>query len=57
MIITPARFEDRVKEILTGTDNDKGYKLMMLTLDTLESMGYGAGIDIIKGVNRSNDGS
>ncbi len=54
MIITPARFEDGINKILSDNRSSKEHDLMMLMFDTLESMGYGAGINIIKGA-RLND--
>ena len=40
MIITPAKFEDRMREVKAVDD------AFALMLETLESMGYGAGIDV-----------
>ena len=53
MIITPARFEDEVNKIMNGTSN-KGHDLMVLMFDTLESLGYGAGIRMLKEVHNGN---
>ena len=53
MIITPAQFEDEVNKIMNGNSN-KGHDLMILMFDTLESLGYGAGIQILKGVHNGN---
>ena len=47
MIITPARFEDEGNKIMNGNSN-KGHDLMALMFDTLESLGYGAGIKLLK---------
>lgn len=54
MIITPAIFEDEMKAILSGDSKNKGHDLMVLMFDTLESLGYGAGIQILKGVHNGN---
>lgn len=40
MIITPARFEDKMKEAETLGD------ALAIMLNTLESMGYEAGVDV-----------
>ncbi len=51
MIISPARFEDMVNECLKcsiGTEQDKRIDLFKTMLKTLESMGYGAGVDRIR---------
>ena len=53
MIITPARFEDEVNKIMNGNSN-KGHDLMVLMFDTLESLGYGAGIRMLKEVHNGN---
>lgn len=53
MIITPARFEDEVNKIMNG-NNNKGHDLMVLMFDTLESLGYGAGIRMLKEVHNGN---
>lgn len=53
MIITPAQFEDEVNKIMNGNSN-KGHDLMILMFETLESLGYGAGIQILKGVHNGN---
>lgn len=56
MIITPARFEDEVNKIMNG-NSDKGHDLMVLMFETLESLGYGAGIQILKGVHNDRTGT
>lgn len=40
MIITPARFEDAMREAKTASE------AIVIMLETLESMGYGAGVMI-----------
>lgn len=54
MIITPARFEDEVNKVLNDNNRNKGHDLMMLMFETLDSLGYGAGIQILKGVHNGN---
>lgn len=56
MIITPARFEDGIKAILTGSSKNKGHDMMILMFDTLESLGYGAGIKAITEVHNDRTG-
>lgn len=48
MIITPARFEDEVNKVLNDNNRNKGHDLMVLMFDTLESLGYGADIKLLK---------
>ena len=55
MIITPAKFEDEMKAILSGDSKNKGQDMMLLMFDTLKSLGYGAGIKAITEVH--NDGT
>lgn len=50
MIITPARFEDEVRSIVGSneTKGDKIIKVFDLMIETLDSLGYGAGLRHIK---------
>lgn len=53
MIITPARFEDVVTKAYSKPESDSHYLMVNRTafelmLDTLDSMGYGAGVHRIR---------
>ncbi len=50
MIISPARFEDMVNECLTSNTDDKAKAEVLgeILTRTLDSMGYGAGVDRIR---------
>lgn len=49
MIISPARFEDVANKIISSNDErlEKLLDLNDLIIDTLDSLGYGAGIKVI----------
>ena len=50
MMISPARFEDEVNKIISSETDDRWTKLLKLddlTYETLDSLGYGAGVKIL----------
>lgn len=58
MIISPARFEDAVNKIISSENDDRWTKLLKLddlTYETLDSLGYGAGVKALNDwVNNDN---
>ena len=61
-VISPAEFEEKVAEIVViAEDNlrlnplaDASERIDALLLDTLSSIGYGAGIELIRGMGRDS---
>lgn len=51
MIITPARFEDEMRQIINSneTKSQKALKSIVLMLDVLDSLGYEKGTALFKG--------
>lgn len=51
MIITPARFEDEMRQIINSTEtkSQKALKSIVLMLDVLDSLGYEKGTALFKG--------
>ena len=57
MIITPARFEDEMKKITSSVEGEpqKILRVVDLMLDTLDSLGYGAGIKLFRSEDKDDD--
>lgn len=54
MIITPARFEDDMRKIITSneTKTQKALKSIVLMLEVLDSLGYEKGTALFKGQDK-----
>ncbi len=57
MNITPARFEDEMQKIISSAEDEpqKILRVVDLMLETLDSLGYGAGIKKFRSEGKDND--